>query len=364
MAFRLAHVTRQVDTPRVRLTVQGLRGLRTAPHSLEQAGQSPAAVRAGVWASIQRYSSSAGSRQGVEEGAGAAPAHGEDDLFPWRMAPQEERFRGLSILQRVYSRLWQSVLKTSMRDIIADEGFEAGSKMAFTSVTRALFKMQASDAVDDRFQSADLRPGEHPEVTPPIASAAWSAEETSTATNDDEDISKWESAIDSRLLDFVRKSGEATRARNAIPFYRLHHAQPSPPHSVLIVLGKTRQELTPQPRVEVPSPPGFTILFDEQVADTSGLKPSDAPDYFKNYMSHVSDNVEKNAVRLDVDMLCFETFYVRDRESNEVIQGSETPEVRLHRLRLEASPGHLLHPAALSWKVVDLDNWLDGNRYW
>lgn len=37
--------------------------------------------------------------------------------------------------------------------------------------------------------------------------------------------------------------------------------------------------------------------------------------------------------------------------NKQVIQGSETPEVRLHRLRLEASPGHLLHPAALSWKV-------------
>lgn len=39
---------------------------------------------------------------------------------------------------------------------------QAGSKMAFTSVTRALFKMQASDAVDDRWVVGRYRDMKHP----------------------------------------------------------------------------------------------------------------------------------------------------------------------------------------------------------
>jgi len=67
-------------------------------------------------------------------------------------------------------------------------------------------------------------------------------------------------------------------------------------------------------------------------------------------------------IQLSVEVCCEEIFAVRDAEGL-VVQGSATPQVVTHTLQLENT--YKLNEKSFSeWRVVDIDNWLGGNKFW
>ncbi|CAM9620246.1 unnamed protein product [Hapterophycus canaliculatus] len=87
----------------------------------------------------------------------------------------------------------------------------------------------------------------------------------------------------------------------------------------------------------------------------------------KNYMAQIKNALAGNATvtfQVDVDLVCDETFYVKDKETGEIVQGQMESAERTHRIRLESC---LLMEQTIdqphTWKVIDLDNWLDGNAF-
>ncbi|CAM9268698.1 unnamed protein product [Sphacelaria rigidula] len=382
-----------VDSKRLRLKLQGRRCLRTSPSSryTRPGQQLISAPRLATSARSQAYSNSAPSRQLADAATevGETPprpgGHGDDgdaggrgDCFPWRRAPEDYSMENLGIFGRIFYAVSQNHLKTVIRNSIADEGFHVGIEMAFVSMAAALFKMRMLDVRDTRSGAVTRwQEGESGPLTPPVAAAAWSAEAATAAIGDhqqkDESSTqeqqqpeslehdqspRLDAIADSRLVDFVERAGEATRARNAIPFYRLHKVlDTSEPDNVLMLVGTNRERFDRREMVASHTFPGWVIFFDERFTDAPSMAQS---------VEHLSSReyLTQNVLQIDVHLMCLETFFVRDRETNEIIQGSEKPEIRLHRLRLEASPGLVADPLEIRWKVIDLDNWLEGNTFW
>ena len=60
---------------------------------------------------------------------------------------------------------------------------------------------------------------------------------------------------------------------------------------------------------------------------------------------------------------CAEVFYVEDPSSGAVVQGSRVPAVDVeHVLKLECCL-RLPEEFASDWRVVDIDDWLQGNEF-
>jgi hypothetical protein len=63
-----------------------------------------------------------------------------------------------------------------------------------------------------------------------------------------------------------------------------------------------------------------------------------------------------NTVFADVSINCVERFWVRDKETGKLVQGSEEDQFALHLVRFEMQSNE-----GASWKIVDWDDSLKGN---
>jgi len=68
-------------------------------------------------------------------------------------------------------------------------------------------------------------------------------------------------------------------------------------------------------------------------------------------------------LQIELRYACTETFAIKDRETGEVIQGSEDPQNTYHALLLE-NVYDAQEACIGDWIVVDIDNWLGGNKFW
>jgi hypothetical protein len=68
-------------------------------------------------------------------------------------------------------------------------------------------------------------------------------------------------------------------------------------------------------------------------------------------------------LQIELRYACLETFAIKDRETGEVVQGSEDPRKTYHALLLE-NVYDAQEACIGDWTVVDIDNWLGGNKFW
>ncbi|KAG5177398.1 hypothetical protein JKP88DRAFT_274046 [Tribonema minus] len=84
-------------------------------------------------------------------------------------------------------------------------------------------------------------------------------------------------------------------------------------------------------------------------------------------------------LHVDVDIVCRDTFFVRETATDAIVQGSDAVQTRTHRVRLETTQRRTYVPedfdmerpwefkkewdvwTDLDWQVIDIDDWLDGN---
>lgn len=97
----------------------------------------------------------------------------------------------------------------------------------------------------------------------------------------------------------------------------------------------------------------------EKVSETERVKMKDAVHVLKSMQGSVT-------IRVTLDIPCSETFFIKNTETQDIIQGSEQPVERTHQLLLEAVHDLAMAPTPdnLNWTVVDIDNWLGGNEFW
>eukprot|EP00611_Tribonema_gayanum_P023359 TRINITY_DN4893_c0_g2_i3.p3 TRINITY_DN4893_c0_g2~~TRINITY_DN4893_c0_g2_i3.p3 ORF type:complete len:105 (-),score=32.19 TRINITY_DN4893_c0_g2_i3:512-826(-) len=81
-------------------------------------------------------------------------------------------------------------------------------------------------------------------------------------------------------------------------------------------------------------------------------------------------------VQVEIQLVCRETFFVRDTATDAIVQGSDAIATRAHHVRLETTQRrlHSIREATLEsvlkreldwsdvdWQVIDIDGWLGGN---
>ena len=69
-------------------------------------------------------------------------------------------------------------------------------------------------------------------------------------------------------------------------------------------------------------------------------------------------------IRLTVDLPCQETFFVTDKVTGLIVQGDCIPRDSTHCIVLEGTLGLGVQDRGFpEFTVVDIDNWLEGNKF-
>ncbi|CAM9420068.1 unnamed protein product [Pylaiella littoralis] len=222
------------------------------------------------------------------------------------------------------------------------EGEKAAAAVAAAAAAET--EAAAATVVGAEGASSTGDAGEKPSAAAPAPAADPAAEKQPSAETSEEEVERVLAAIDSGL---VALSGD----KEGVPFYRLHSVVAKAITRKKYILGVRRGDDLSN-RFSVSMSPSLDIVLEENKA-----------------FAQIKNTLAGNATitfQVDVDVDCDETFYVKDKESGEVIQGKEESAGRRHRVRLESH--HVLSDQSIEqphvWKVVDLDNWLKGNAFW
>jgi hypothetical protein len=190
--------------------------------------------------------------------------------------------------------------------------------------------------------------------------------------------------LESKLASFYSDAIAAARARNYDVTYALDDITSSEVSKCELVVAGSRHEdmkgLVPQawpfsffgpvhvmrvasPMDAVKANPAIELNSIEDVKDViENLKESAGLN--DPMLRHRVEQLQRIAtIRLSVDMKCLETFCVRDSATGAVIQGDASPTTTNHEVTLEAVYRLQEHELG-DWTVVDIDNWLGGNKFW
>ena len=90
------------------------------------------------------------------------------------------------------------------------------------------------------------------------------------------------------------------------------------------------------------------------------------PDDDQKTIDQAMDTNFYATIRLKVDIHCRELFFIEDTaavEGQQLLQGNKAPVERVHQVLIEKRID-LRRKDVYDWQLVDIDNWMAGNKFW
>eukprot|EP01032_Pedospumella_encystans_P018855 gene18855-21453_t len=140
--------------------------------------------------------------------------------------------------------------------------------------------------------------------------------------------------------------------------FSLHNIHRASIVDVKILVNAKRGEPLPKHDYSTVSYGLICFVDESKVASANPLK-------LRAYIeSLVTGNYTVCTVQVKVNVDCTETFAIMNAESKYVVQGSLFPSKATHQIVLENTIDGATRKLGDKWLVVDIDEWLQGNRFW
>ena len=268
-------------------------------------------LRVAVGAAVPPLESATAEEEGEREGA-PSPKYA---AFPWRVSRQPETPGPIKSLKIMLA----SVIASELMGGLGNADLEFGVKQALTSVAAAVFDLPNSapllrDMVDDSL-------------------AKFYSDATTTARSEGYSLSHTLHKVNSAVLCDVEI---LTCAKRGYDYSNLVREG--------TFLGTSYLRVEPPPRGD--------ITYDDWESQPHIKKAAGVHKSLENF----------GTIRYTYHVKTSETFCVRSA-TGAVVQGSEAPQEGAHNVILEQSYCRRTNRSS-DYLVVDLDGWLEGNKFW
>lgn len=276
--------------------------------------------------------------------------------FPWRSAPKDDYFNifkySRSALSKVVKIAMFSQFELTEKNpdfLYWDIDFTNGVRCAMQSSALSIFRQIHKKTPVDTNKNAS-NSSEFPTLT----------STSNEASVKEPPVTETVTAIDGSEVHIVTDLSTIFDTKLAA-FFELAIEQ----------MNKTKYEVTYE--LMVADVPTFeqhdSIFFANRNLDMTGLVRSDSFGVLGRCVDAETLQVPTKhkaaqyaTFRILMNVPCRERFFVRDPVTGEVVQGSTDVVDVQHQLLLETVLR--TNSSNFTWKIVDIDNWLEGNQFW